>query len=86
MTWAEFRIRLHAYKRQDLKEWYKIRAVMYQIYVSNWMDSKRKPKSINQFMELDPNKKAKITNKMAERIKQAQEEYFKQRKELENNG
>ena len=57
MTWAEFRIRLFAYKRLELKEWEKVRFIAYQTYVSNWY-SKKKPKSIENYLPLDHKKKS----------------------------
>ena len=78
MTWAEFMIRLYAYNRQQKKEWYKVREICYQIYTSNWMDSKRKPVSKERYMPLEGTKVNKPNEKMLERIKQVQKEYHEQ--------
>jgi len=83
MTWAEFRIRLFAYRRLEIKEYEKVRLVCYQIYVSNWF-AKKKPKSIESFMPLDLKKKAILSKKQKDAMKAATEQYFKEKKALEN--
>ena len=84
MTWAEFKIRLHAYKRIEKKEWYKVREIAWASLIAPNANPKKLPKSKNAFIPLDSKRKTIITNKMAERIKQVQEEYLEQKKELEN--
>jgi hypothetical protein len=74
MTWAEFRIRLFSYKRQSLNDWYKVREVTYQIYVSNWQNPKKKPLSKSRFWNLEGNKN-KMTEAMRKRIIEVKAEY-----------
>jgi hypothetical protein len=79
MTWSEFCIRLFAYQRLDKKEWYKVRLIAYQIYVSNWQNPKKKPVSIEKFMSLETKKKPKLTEAQQNAIKYAVEQYDKQK-------
>ncbi len=79
MTWAEFCIRLYAYKRLEKKEWYKVRAIAYQIYVSNWHSSKKKPLSIDKYMNLDNVKKNSITKEHKQAFIDAVKLYKKQK-------
>lgn len=57
MTWAEFQIRLFAYKRQDLYEWKKLREIMWTVYISPHQDPKKMVKRKEQFLTLDGDKK-----------------------------
>ena len=74
MTWAEFRIRLFSYRRQDKNEWYKVREVSYQVYVSNWQNPKKKPLTKDRFMPLDVSKSS-VTDAMKKRMKEVSEQY-----------
>lgn len=53
MTWAEFQIRLFAYKRQDLYEWQKLRELMWITYIAPHQDPKKMTKSKNKFLPLN---------------------------------
>ena len=79
MTWAEFCIRLFAYQRLDKKEWYKVRLIAYQIYVSNWQDSKKKPFDINTYLKLDKQERPKLTEAQRNAANKAIELYKKQK-------
>lgn len=57
MTWAEFQIRLFAYKRQDLYNWHKLRELMWITYISPNQDPKKMAKRKEQFLPLDGDKK-----------------------------
>lgn len=78
MTWAEFRIRLHAFKRNEKRAWYHTREICYQIYVSNWLDSKKKPMPKNQYMRLDTEKSGVLSKAQIDRIEQVKKEYLNQ--------
>ncbi len=83
MTWAEFRIRLHAFRRIEKNEWYKVREISWNALIGSHVNPKKLPKTKEAFIPLS-NKKNKVTNLMQERIIQVQKEYFEQRKALEN--
>lgn len=78
MTWAEFRLRLFAYKRQQKRLDYRQRDIMYQIYVSNWGDPKKKPATKNQYWKLDDAPIEKYKG-MAEVLRKANENYKKEK-------
>ena len=85
MTWAEFCIRLYAYKRQEKKEMYNLRFLAYTTLTAPYRDPKDIPKSIELFLPLDSSDN---TNEMRDIIKQrslqAREEYKRKLKELQN--
>ena len=82
MTWAEFRIRLFAYHRMEKTEWYKVREIAYASTYGSHMALKRIP-SKEKFMTLEPRKAMLLNVKIAARIKEVQDEYHRQRKELD---
>jgi len=57
MTWAEFQIRLFAYKRQDLYKWQMLRELMWVTYISPHQDPKKMAKRKEQFLSLTGDKK-----------------------------
>jgi hypothetical protein len=56
MTWADFQIRLFAYKRKDLYDWQKLRELMWTIYYAPHQDPKRMVKRKESFLPLDGEK------------------------------
>jgi len=76
MSWAEFRIRLFSYNRQEKNDWYKVREVCYQIYVSNWQNPKKKPISKERYLPLNSNpKRGGFTDAQLKRILEVKEVY-----------
>jgi hypothetical protein len=57
MTWAEFQIRIFAYKRQDLYKWQMMRELMWVTYYSSHQDPKKIVKRKEQFLPLDGDRK-----------------------------
>lgn len=57
MTWAEFQIRLFAYKRMDLYEWQKLREIMWTTYIAPHQDPKKMVKRKEAFLPLNKDKK-----------------------------
>jgi hypothetical protein len=57
MTWAEFQIRLFAYKRIELNNAYKLRELMWTIYTAPHLNEKKMSKRKEQFMPLPSDKK-----------------------------
>jgi hypothetical protein len=60
MTWAEFQIRLFAYKRQDLYEWQKLRELMWITYIAPHQDPKKMAKRKEAFLPLLGDKKQSL--------------------------
>lgn len=58
MTWAEFQIRLFAYKRQDLYKWEMLRELMWVTYIAPHQDVKKMAKNKENFLPLNKDKKA----------------------------
>ena len=83
MTFAEFQIRLFAYKRMQLREWEKVRLISWSAFIGSHQDPKTMPKTIDKFMSLDnTNAKKGITEDKKKRYLEAMREYLKQ----SNNG
>lgn len=76
MTWAEFRIRKHAYLRQDLNDWRKVREIAYYSLIGAHYDPKKLPKTKEAFLPLDGSRKSKVTQLMKSRIEQAKKQYL----------
>ena len=60
MTWAEFQIRLFAYKRQDLYKWEMLRELMWVTYIPPHKDVKKMAKRKEIFLPLNKDKKQSI--------------------------
>lgn len=58
MTWAEFQIRLFAYKRKDLYEWRKLRELLWITYISPNQDPKKMAKRKEYLLPLDGDRKS----------------------------
>jgi hypothetical protein len=56
MTWAEFQLRLFAYKRMELNEYQKLRELMWTCYTAPHLDPKKLSKRKEQFMPLPSDK------------------------------
>lgn len=81
MTWAEFTLRAHGYRRKERNDWNKIREVAYWSGAGTAFDASKL--SIQDFMPIDSeelkhksNKKFKISDKTKERFKELQRKYY----------
>lgn len=70
MTWAEFQIRLFAYRRIDLYDWIKLRELIWTSYIAPHQDPKKMVKRKELFLSLDGDKKQKAG------VSDAQKEMF----------
>ena len=79
MTFAEFQIRLFAWKRTQEREWEKTRFVAFHAMKGSHLDAKKMPKSLNQFMPLGLDKKqfSAISEVHKQRFLEAMKEYVK---------
>lgn len=81
MTFAEFQIRLFAYKRMELREWEKVRQIAWSAFIAPHQDPKKLPKSIDRFMNLHSNEiKKGVSNDQKENFLKAYKEYLNQKK------
>ena len=63
------------------KEWYKVREISYQVYVSNWQNPKRKPLSKDKYMQIGkPSKAPSLSETQQIAIKKAQQEWLDSQK------
>lgn len=80
MSFAEFQIRLFAWKRVEERAWEKVRIMAWYALVGSHQDPKKLPKSISQFMKLsfDDKKRSQISDEMKAKFIEATKEYLKQ--------
>jgi hypothetical protein len=81
MTFAEFQIRLFAWKRTEEREWEKVRILAWYAMTGSHQDPKKMPKSITQFMKLGIDKnKPSLSEAQKERFLEVTREYLKNKK------
>lgn len=80
MTFAEFQIRLFAYKRMELREWEKVRQIAWSAFIAPHQDPKKLPKTIDRFMSLGENTKKEVSTEQKENFLKAYKEYLNQKK------
>jgi len=79
MSFAEFQIRLFAWKRTQEREWEKVRLLAWYALTGSHQDPKKLPKSITNFMSLDIDKKQNvISDSHKKRFLEEMAEYVKQ--------
>ena len=83
MTWAEFRIRLFAYKRQEKERNYWSREIAYNALIGSHVNPKKLPKSREKFISLEGEIQSKITKVMMDRILEVKAKYNEQ---IKGNG
>ena len=79
MSFAEFQIRLFAWKRTEERAWEKVRILAWYSMTGSHQDPKKMPKSISQFMslELDNKQNSAITEAHKQRFLEAMKEDVK---------
>ena len=75
MTWAEFQIRLFAFRRIEKSNWEKLRMLMYNNTIASHLDPKKIPKTIDKFMNLNGSEKPTITDHQKQLIEQIKKQY-----------
>lgn len=79
MTFAEFQIRLFAYKRMELRDWEKFRLVAYNALIAPYQDYKKLPKTMDKFMDLSGSNEKKqigVSDTQKEAFLNAYKEYL----------
>jgi hypothetical protein len=79
MTFAEFQIRLFAYKRMELRDWEKFRLVAYNALIAPYQDYKKLPKTMDKFMDLsggNAKKSIGVSDEQKQRFIEATKEYL----------
>jgi hypothetical protein len=80
MTWAEFLIRLHGFRRNQETDMMMLRELSWVVYTAPHNDPKKMKKSIEGFW---PIKKGAVVNnkqKMIDAMKKAQEKYLEEKR------
>lgn len=75
MTFAEFQIRLFAYKRMELRDWEKFRLVAYNALIAPYQDYKKLPKTMEKFMDLS-GENIGVSEEQKQRFIEATKEYL----------
>lgn len=80
MTFAEFQIRLFAYKRMEMREWEKVRQIAWSAFIAPHQDPKKLPKTIDKFMNLGGEKiRQGVSDEQKENFLKAYKEYLNQK-------
>lgn len=80
MTFAEFQIRLFAYKRMEMREWEKVRQIAWSAFIAPHQDPKKLPKTIDKFMNLGGEKiRQGVSEEQKENFLKAYKEYLNQK-------
>ncbi len=82
MTWAEYRIRLYAYNREEKKKLYRLRELAWITFIAPYQDPKKLTGMTKErFWSLDGEKDTIVTPGMLKRMKEVQEVYNRELKE-----
>jgi len=81
MTWAEFLIRLHGFRREQEKDMMMLRELSWIVYTAPHNDPKKMKRSQEAFWPLKKGVTDKKRELMMERIKEVQEQYLKEKAE-----
>lgn len=79
MAWNEYLLKCYAWERMELEKWRKVRLIAFEARVGSHVDPKTLPRTIEQYMPLDKEKK-KATNEAKELLRKEREEYLKRKK------
>ena len=83
MTWAEFQIRLYSFKRVEERKDIRAREIAWNALLAPHYNPKKLPKTKERFWQIGE-KTTSINDAMKAKIKEAQDEYFKEKQQLEN--
>ena len=81
MTWAEFLIRLHGFRREKENELMMLRELSWIVYTAPHNDPKKMKRSLEAFWPIKKGVSNKSKDKMIEAFKQAQEKYLEEKKQ-----
>lgn len=82
MSFAEFQIRLFAYKRMQIEDWKKFRLVAYNALIAPYQDYKALPKTMDNFMDLSGGSKSikAVSDEQKQRFLEEYQKYLNQTK------
>ena len=81
MSWAEFPIRLHGFRREQENEVMMLRELSWIIYTAPHNDPKKMKRNKEAFWPIKKGVSKKSKEKMVEAFKQAQEKYLEEKKQ-----
>jgi len=81
MTWAEFLIRLHGFRREQEKDMMMLRELSWIVYTAPHNDPKKMKKSVETFWPIKKVVSKKKRELMIERFKEMQEQYLEEKKQ-----
>ena len=81
MTWAEFLIRLHGFRREQEKDMMMLRELSWIVYTSPHNDPKKMKRSLEAFWPIKTGVSKKKRELMIERFKEVQEQYLKEKEQ-----
>jgi len=84
MTWAEFQIRAHGYNRIQEREDLRAREIAWAALIGSHANPKKLPKTKELFWGIGKKQNVVVNTKMQDAMKAAQEQYFKEKKLIEN--
>jgi hypothetical protein len=81
MSWREFQLRSHGFKRADKNQWVKVREIAYNSLVGSHLDPKKLPKTREKYLPLEAEQASKgVSNERKEMFLQAFKNYLNERK------
>lgn len=75
MTWAEFQLRAYSYQRQEKRKDLRAREIAWSSLIAPNADAKKLPRSKNKFWQIGDEQESKMSDRMRERIINAQNKY-----------
>jgi hypothetical protein len=81
MSWREFQLRSHGFKRADKNQWVKVREIAYNSLIGSHLDPKKLPKTREKYLPLEAEQVSKgVSNERKEMFLQAFKNYLNERK------
>jgi len=81
MSWREFQLRSHGFKRADKNQWVKVREIAYNSLIGSHLDPKKLPKTREKYLPLEAEQATKgVSNERKEMFLQAFKNYLNERK------
>lgn len=81
MTWGEFQIRLHGYKRKEETDWRKVRKMAFSAMIGSHLNHKKLPRDEAKWFPIgDESKIREATESHRQRYLDAMKKYIEQKK------
>jgi len=80
MSWSEFLIRLHGFKREQRKDMMMLRELSWIVYTAPHNDPKKMKKSIDGFWPINKGMSKKAKESMLNKMRMVADKYLEQKK------